>query len=298
VFAPRLIAVVLLTAFVLPPLADAATTGKKKPASSQAAKRKTTSKKPIAKKTIAKKKKPTAKPKPAVRKPTAAPRPYIPPPPIPTPPLPTPTPALADDIVVISKSSLYEELEPPPPPPTKSSWWWPFGGGPTYKYLTPAVRRAIDNAPVPRNKWRYIIVHNSGTRQGNAQAFDFYHRRVRKMPNGLAYHFVIGNGTSSSNGKIEIGPRWSRQVRGGHVHSDYMNGIALGVCLVGDYNRDQPTKAQLEALDELIRYLRQRVGKIDRKPAAVKPHREVNPPRWPTDCPGKRFPYSWLRRFN
>jgi hypothetical protein len=29
----------------------------------------------------------------------------------------------------------------------------------------------------------------------------------------------------------------------------------------------------------------------------VKPHREMNPPRWPTDCPGDDFPYSWFRRF-
>jgi hypothetical protein len=26
-----------------------------------------------------------------------------------------------------------------------------------------------------------------GTRQGNAKAFEYYHRRVRKMQNGLAY---------------------------------------------------------------------------------------------------------------
>jgi hypothetical protein len=29
----------------------------------------------------------------------------------------------------------------------------------------------------------------------------------------------------------------------------------------------------------------------------VKPHREINPPRWRTDCPGDDFPYSWFRRF-
>ena len=39
---------------------------------------------------------------------------------------------------------------------------------------------------------------------------------------------------------------------------------------------------------------RQRVGKIDRTWAIVKPHREINPPRWPTDCPGNKFPYRWI----
>jgi hypothetical protein len=168
------------------------------------------------------------------------------------------------------------------------------GGGVQWQYLTPAVRKAIDDAHVARNRWKYIIVHNSGTRQGNARIFDYYHRHIRKMPNGLAYHFVIGNGTSSGNGQIEIGNRWDRQLNGGHVHSDYLNYISIGICLVGDFNRDLPTKAEYEALDELIRYLRRRVGKIDGKYSIVRGHREINPR--PTDCPGNRFPLNWLHR--
>jgi hypothetical protein len=160
------------------------------------------------------------------------------------------------------------------------------------------VRDAIDDAPVRRNRWRYIIVHNSATRQGSAKAFHYYHLRVRKMPNGLAYHFVIGNGTSTGDGQIEIGSRWTRQINGGHVHSDYLNNIGIGICLVGDFNRDLPTPRQKEALEELIKYLRKRVGKIEGKPSRVEPHRAVNPPRWATDCPGDRFPYGWLRSFN
>lgn len=199
--------------------------------------------------------------------------------------------------VVIEKSGLQNEegLEPPPPPPPTGGF---FGFFKTqqydYNYLTRQVRDAIDRAPVQKHRWKYIVVHNSGTRQGNARIFDYYHRNVRKMPNGLAYQFVIGNGTSSGNGQIEIGDRWRRQINGGHVHSDYLNNIALGICLVGDFNRDLPTRQQLEALQELIRYLRQRVGRTDNQPAIVKAHREINPPQWPTDCPGNKFPFHWL----
>jgi hypothetical protein len=171
--------------------------------------------------------------------------------------------------------------------------------GAGYRYLTNSVRAEIERAPADRRnpRWQIIVVHNSGTRQGNARAFDYYHRHVRHMRNGLAYHFVIGNGTSTGNGQIEVGDRWRRQINGGHVHSDYLNNIALGICLVGDFNRDQPTRAQLECCEELIRYLRQRCGKIDNHFPIVRPHREVNPPRWGTDCPGDAFPYSWFRRF-
>src|SRR5207248_1436099 len=123
-------------------------------------------------------------------------------------------------------------------------WSRLFGGGGRrstssgagYRYLTNSVRAQIDRAPVARSRWQYIVVHNSGTRQGNAAAFDYYHRHIRRMQNGLAYHFVIGNGTSTGNGQIEVGDRWRRQINGGHVHSDYLNNIALGICLVGDFN--------------------------------------------------------------
>jgi len=202
--------------------------------------------------------------------------------------------------VVIEKSGIEEDqgLEPPPsPPPRRGFWPWSLGRPREYRYLTRSVIEAIRRAPVKRRRWQFIVVHNSGTRQGNARAFDYYHRNVRRMRNGLAYHFVIGNGTSTGNGQIEVGDRWRRQINGGHVHSDYLNNISLGICLVGDFNRDQPTRAQLDSCEELIRYLRERCGKIGFRSIAVRPHREMNPPRWPTDCPGDLFPYSWFRRF-
>ena len=202
--------------------------------------------------------------------------------------------------VVIEKSGIEEDQgfePPPPPPPRKGLWPWSMGRSKAYRYLTSSVIDAIRRAPVKRRRWQFIVVHNSGTRQGNARAFDYYHRNVRRMRNGLAYHFVIGNGTSSGNGQIEVGDRWRRQINGGHVHSDYLNNISLGICLVGDFNRDQPTRAQLESCEELIRYLRERCGKVGMRSIIVRPHREMNPPRWATDCPGDDFPYSWFRRF-
>jgi N-acetyl-anhydromuramyl-L-alanine amidase AmpD len=204
--------------------------------------------------------------------------------------------------VLIEKSGFEEDqgFEPPPSPPPHRFGFWPWSrsrSSESYRYLTRSVIEQIRRAPVKRRRWQFIVVHNSGTRQGNARVFDYYHRHVRRMQNGLAYHFVIGNGTSTGNGQIEVGDRWRRQINGGHVHSDYLNNISLGICLVGDFNRDQPTRAQLDSCEELIRYLRERCGKIDRHDIVVRPHREMNPPRWATDCPGDVFPYSWFRRF-
>ncbi len=208
--------------------------------------------------------------------------------PAPTATLP-PAPAPSEPAQVVIKKSGYQKPR---------GFSLPFHlFGKRYNYLTNSVRREIDRAPVLRERWRFIIVHNSGTRQGNARIFDYYHRNVRRMSNGLAYHFVIGNGTSSGNGEIEVGSRWRRQINGGHVHSDYLNNISLGICLVGDFNRAQPTRAQLDSCEELIRYLRDRCGKVERHDIPVRPHREMNPPRWPTDCPGDDFPYRWFGQF-
>lgn len=231
--------------------------------------------------------------------------------PVPTPiaaPQPTvaraiPVPSSGAAQVTIEKSGFEKEqgLAPPPSPPPHRFLFWTWGGKSTsstsFRYLSRSVIEEIRRAPVQRRRWQFIVVHNSGTRQGNARVFDYYHRHVRRMQNGLAYHFVIGNGTSTGNGEVEVGDRWRRQINGGHVHSDYLNNIALGICLVGDFNRDQPTRAQLESCEELIRYLRERCGKIDRGDIPVRPHREMNPPRWATDCPGDAFPYSWFRKF-
>lgn len=242
--------------------------------------------------------------------PAPTPRPTAEPTPRPT-PLPvltiTPAPPRAN-IVVREKGFSAPDAEPDPTPTPKppSIWSRLFGrgdgsssgggGGGSYRYLTSAVRRQIDAAPVARGRWRYIVVHNSGTRQGNAAAFEHYHRNVRHMQNGLAYHFVVGNGTSTREGAIEIGNRWHRQIQGGHVHSDYLNNIAIGICLVGDFNVTTPHQGQLDALAELITYLRHRVGKIQGQPAEVRAHKNINPPQWPTDCPGSHFPYGWLER--
>jgi len=251
---------------------------------------------------------PPGKPTPTAARAIAVPSPSAQPPPPPSPPVGRTRPEARSTSSPSFNAPVQEPeqltIEKYGYEKPRGFWARLFGGGGRsstsgagYRYLTASVKAQIDRAPVARGRWQFIVVHNSGTRQGNAAAFDYYHRHFKRMQNGLAYHFVIGNGTSTGNGQIEVGDRWRRQINGGHVHSDYLNNIALGICLVGDFNRDQPTRAQLDCCEELIRYLRQRCGKVDNHYPIVKPHREINPPRWPTDCPGNVFPYAWFRRF-
>jgi hypothetical protein len=158
--------------------------------------------------------------------------------------------------------------------------------------VPPMLRSVIDLLEAPRvrrNRWKYVVVHHSGAATGNARIIDVYHRQ-KGMENGLAYHFVIGNGRQSKDGQIEVGPRWIRQQPGGHLYDEHLNEVSIGICLVGDFNRAAPSKRQIAAATELIRYLNQRCGG---KKLIFRGHREIN--SRPTDCPGRLFP---LRAFH
>lgn len=141
-----------------------------------------------------------------------------------------------------------------------------------------------------RGRWRHVVVHHSGIAIGNAAKYDAAHRR-RGMENGLAYHFVIGNGSDSPDGAIEIGPRWRRQLDGGHVRSREFNQRGIGICLVGNFEETRPSARQVETMTALIDWLR------DDAPLGARPkftiHRWVD--RNHTVCPGKFFPATRLR---
>lgn len=155
---------------------------------------------------------------------------------------------------------------------------------PDWRFVEPA-RRQIDAPKGELRDWEYIVVHHSGTSGGSAKVFDYYHSHERGMENGLAYHFVIGNGTDSGDGQIEVGRRWLRQLQGGHLASESLNEISIGICLVGDFSQHRLGPRQTAALIELVKYLRQMMPGRKLK---FRLHREIN--TRPTECPGRLFP--------
>jgi hypothetical protein len=152
------------------------------------------------------------------------------------------------------------------------------------------VRKVTSSLRVRPNRWRWIVAHHSAIRYGNAAIYGRAHRE-RGMENGLAYHFVIGNGVDSRDGEIEIGPRWLKQIQGGHVHREAINEIGIGICLVGNFERTKPTVKQMAAFQELVDYLRSVAGAKVR--FAV--HKEIDPGR--TACPGRFFPTAQMHRW-
>ena len=147
--------------------------------------------------------------------------------------------------------------------------------------------KGAESAPLKKPcHWRYIVIHHSATRKGNAAIMDRYHSNRRHMQNGLAYHFVIGNGTSGcADGEVEESHRWRAQLPGGHAKQPWLNESGIGICLVGNFNRQMVSKKQMDSLTNLVNKLR---TTYDIPLSCIKGHGGFTGEH--TMCPGYNFP--------
>lgn len=150
------------------------------------------------------------------------------------------------------------------------------------------VKEITSRIKINKSKWKYLVAHHSATPHGNAKSYDRVDRQ-HGMENGLAYHFVIGNGLDSGDGEIEIGTRWTCQIHGGHVRKWEFNNHGIGICLVGNFEEQKPTPKQMDSLKALVGFLAEDLlgGKY-----TFLVHKEINP----TLCPGKHFPTEEMHR--
>jgi hypothetical protein len=142
---------------------------------------------------------------------------------------------------------------------------------------------------VPVRPWRYVVVHHSDTPTGSAAKFDAAHRA--KGWDELGYDFVIGNGTETGDGQIEVGPRWTKQKWGAHAKTpdNRYNDYGIGICLVGNFDVTHPTAAQMRSLAKLTSYL---IQTYHIPLNEVIGHRDTKA----TDCPGKYMDLNVVRR--
>lgn len=161
----------------------------------------------------------------------------------------------------------------------------------TYQIPSPLAVVPAEWYPVGREHgWKVIVVHHSATEVGSARAFDTAHRA--RGWDELGYHFVIGNGTSTPDGYVEVGSRWRTQKHGAHCKTpdNFYNDYGIGICLVGNFDNHSPTPKQMESLRTLITYLSQRYQVT---PERVIGHGEATGTS--TNCPGRYFPMVSLR---
>ncbi len=168
----------------------------------------------------------------------------------------------------------------------------------------PVVRRVIKPKPAPKivqenfppgwvppsdveKKWTAVVIHHSATENGNAAIFDRMHREENHW-DGIGYDFVIGNGTDSQDGQIEVTFRWRKQIAGAHcggTPGNWANVDAVGICLVGNFDYTTPTANQMQSLAKLVKFLQKR---YDISKTRIYGHNNT-PGGRVTECPGSRF---------
>jgi hypothetical protein len=114
-------------------------------------------------------------------------------------------------------------------------------------------------------RWNSIIIHHTDSDLGSLRDIDQWHRD--KGWEGCGYDFVIGNGTHSADGKIEMSQRWRAQETGAHtrlsaafarqkrVAPNYYNENGIGIVMIGNFDKTRPSAAQLQSLARLVKFL-------------------------------------------
>ncbi len=128
------------------------------------------------------------------------------------------------------------------------------------------------------NSPKYIILHHSATDGGTFESIRKYHMETNGWKD-IGYHYLI-----ETDGSVHKG----RDERKEGAHTVGFNLISIGICLVGDFDKYKPNKAQLKALNDLISGIQYRY-KIPN--ANIKMHRDSAN----KTCPGLKFPIEEVR---
>ena len=165
---------------------------------------------------------------------------------------------------------------------------------PPRSLLTASTLQSLNMIRPHSSKWQRIVIHHSATPVDDAMNMHRVHK-ARGMKNGLAYHFVISNGSRKAyDGEIYIGGRWRAQLDGGHMKKRSWNQTSIGICLIGNFELRSPTAKQLSALEGLSEYL---MKKCRISKSAITTHKILHKNH--TVCPGKYFSLpSFLKRIS
>lgn len=125
-----------------------------------------------------------------------------------------------------------------------------------------------------------IVIHHVGAgvnRDRDAAEIARFHVSARDWP-GIAYHFLV-----HPQGFLE----YVGDLATIRYHCGKQNARSAGVCLIGDFTREQPTPRQLMRCRMLIGAIRQLTG----RGLPIVGHRDLTETGYgPTSCPGATWP--------
>lgn len=115
------------------------------------------------------------------------------------------------------------------------------------------------------NKVKLVVYHHRG---GNGDVQSIHQQHIKQGWAGIGYHYYI-----RKDGTVYQG----RPIQYVGSHCSGNNSCSIGVCLEGNFQKEQPTNEQLKAAVEIYRWIRRMYPSVYK---AVN-HREL----YPTACP-------------
>ena len=142
-------------------------------------------------------------------------------------------------------------------------------------------------------RWNYIVIHHSAGNFGNIQFLQEVHRRRQAGDpiDAIPYHYVIGNGNGMKMGEVASDWRKHNNLWGAHVSGNNRdrNFRGLGICMIGNFEKNPVPELQYQALLNLCRQLMDEY-QIPLENISGHGHTKGES----TLCPGKHFPMERL----
>ena len=99
----------------------------------------------------------------------------------------------------------------------------------------------------PLKEVKRIVIHHTGREDYSIESLKDFHVLKRGWEE-IGYHFVIGNGINTKDGKIYS----CREEKWGGAHVLGFNKDSVGIALIGDFDDALPSKKQMESLRLLL----------------------------------------------
>ena len=132
----------------------------------------------------------------------------------------------------------------------------------------------------PLKKVNFIAVHHSQRKIDSIKRIRDLHIRINKWED-IGYHYLI-----DKKGKIHVGR--SEKFIGAHVFGHNKNSV--GICLIGNFDEEKPTKKQIKTL---INFLKERIKQYKIRKEDILGHREFSGVT--KTCPGKFMDMEKIR---
>ncbi len=132
--------------------------------------------------------------------------------------------------------------------------------------------------------WQHLVVHHTASVWSTVARIHGFHCQKFEDPDGIEYHFLIGNGRNMPDGYIAEG-RWPLQKRSIHLFHPERAPEGIAIALVGNFEERKPSRAQTQALVKLLTALAARYKIPVEK---ITTHKRVDGRL--TQCPGRKFP--------